>query len=370
MASKRKTKTTELTVQPDPRASLDIKAFLAATRPVLAQLKEDLQARSAASPAVRSALAAAHARDRDAGRTGDSFAVWREHFIEQVAAAWVLSCAFVRTLEDRGLLGHARIAGPGAQDSQRLFFELSPSLTERDYLLTVFRELSHSPATRALFDGAHNPVWLLAPSGDVAKSLIALFRSPNADAPAFRFGQASTHFLGELYQDLDEAVRKRFALLQTPPFVESYILDGTLEPAIERFGMDETTLIDPACGSGHFLLGEFERLYEHRRRKEPGLGEREAVRKSLDAVAGADLNPFAVAIARLRLTLAALDKAGFTTLAGAPSLPLHLVVADSLLYNPHAKQLDFAHREGQDAEAWRGQLYALEDPRAARDVLF
>jgi hypothetical protein len=64
-------------------------------------------------------------------------------------------------------------------------------------------------------------------------------------------------------------VRKRFALLQTPRFVESFILDRTLEPALEQFGLDEVTVFDPTCGSGHFLLGAFERLVEHRRRAEP-----------------------------------------------------------------------------------------------------
>ena len=43
-------------------------------------------------------------------------------------------------------------------------------------------------------------------------------------------------FLGDLYQDLSEAARKKYALLQTPVFVEEFILDRTLEPAIETFG--------------------------------------------------------------------------------------------------------------------------------------
>lgn len=38
-----------------------------------------------------------------------------------------------------------------------------------------------------------------------------------------------TRFLGDLYQDLSEAVCKRHALLQTPEFVESFILDYTLD---------------------------------------------------------------------------------------------------------------------------------------------
>ena len=85
-----------------------------------------------------------------------------------------------------------------------------------------------------------------------------------------------TRFLGDLYQDLSEEARKKYALLQTPEFVEEFILDRTLDPAIEEFGLakmgyerdlpdgrlhpdDRFKMIDPACGSGHFLLGGFAR---------------------------------------------------------------------------------------------------------------
>ncbi len=45
------------------------------------------------------------------------------------------------------------------------------------------------------------------------------------------------HFLGDLYQDLSEAARKKYALLQTPEFVEEFILDRTLDPADRRTGL-------------------------------------------------------------------------------------------------------------------------------------
>ena len=48
--------------------------------------------------------------------------------------------------------------------------------------------------------------------------------------------------------------------LQTPEFVEEFILDRTLTPAIREFGFREVRMIDPTCGSGHFLLGGFRRL--------------------------------------------------------------------------------------------------------------
>ena len=258
MANKKKTPKAELTAQSDPRAPLDGALLLSKAQGLLAELEADLLTRARASNGVREGLRKRHESERAARRTADPLEVWERHFVTQVAASWVLSCVFVRTLEDRGLLDHNRIAGPGATDSQRLFFELAPSLTEREYLLTVFRELSRLPAARDLFDARHNPVWMLGPSAALAKKLLALFRTPNADAPGLRFGQADTRFLGDLYQDLSADVRARFALLQTPHFIEKYILDRTLERAIARFGLDETTLIDPTCGSGHFLLGAFE----------------------------------------------------------------------------------------------------------------
>jgi N-6 DNA Methylase len=370
MAGTRKKKPApDLAPQADPRAPLDGALLLARTQGLLAELEADLLSRARGSVPVREALRIRHEAERAARRTADPLEVWERHFVTQVAASWVLSCIFVRTLEDRGLLGHNRIAGPGAADSQQLFFELAPSLTEREYLLTVFRELARLPAARELFDARHNPVWLLGPSAELAKKLIALFRAPNADAPGLRFGQADTRFLGDLYQDLSPEVRERFALLQTPHFVETYILDRTLERAIARFGLDETTLIDPTCGSGHFLLGAFERLVDHRLRKEPGLDVREAARRALDAVYGADINPYAVAIARFRLTLAFLEKGGYTRLADAPALPLHLVVADSLLHNPQHTQAKLGELPGQSMKKWSGEEFALEDEDAARDVL-
>lgn len=367
-ARRKKTNAAELAGHEDPRTPLDGGALLAAAKPLLAELAQDLLKRADESVAVTAALKERHAAEQKAERTAEGYPEWRRSFVEQVAAAWLLSCVFVRTLEDRGLLGKNRIAGAGAEDSWKAFLQLAPSLSEREYLLTVFRELSRLPVAADLFDVRHNPVWLLGPSAEGARKLLELFRSPTASMPAFRFGGEDTRFLGDLYQDVSEGVRKQYALLQTPRFVERFILDRTLDPAIERFGLNDTTLIDPTCGSGHFLLGAFERLFDAQLRAEPGLSPREAATKALDAIAGADINPYAIAIARFRLTLAFVEKCGIRKLKDAPRLPLHLAVADSLLYNPQVGQLALV--PGTDATAWEETLFSLEDPVAARNVLF
>lgn len=260
--TKRTSKKPELAAQTDPKAPLDSAAFLKAAQPVLETLTKDLLARADGSVGVTRALKARHGFELEHKLTADGYEQWRRQVVVQIAAAWLLSCVFVRTLEDRGLLPQNRIAGPGAEDAQHSFAVIAPFLTERDYLRAVFTELEHVPVCKALFDREHNLAWRLAPSAEATKELLGLFRMPDAAAPAFRFGQSSTRFLGDLYQDLSEDVRKRYALLQTPDFIESFILDRTLEPAVEEFGLADTTVIDPTCGSGHFLLGAFGRLFE------------------------------------------------------------------------------------------------------------
>ncbi|WP_032384276.1 BREX-2 system adenine-specific DNA-methyltransferase PglX, partial [Rhodococcoides fascians] len=140
-----------------------------------------------------------------------------------------------------------------------------------------------------------------------------------------------TRFLGDLYQDLSEHAKKTYALLQTPVFVEEFILDQTLTPAIAEFGLEGLKVIDPSCGSGHFLLGAFERLNHAWLEAAPGLDAKERVRRAMGSVHGVDINPFAVAIARFRLTVAGLKAMGESSLVGVSAIGFRLAIGDSLL---------------------------------------
>jgi hypothetical protein len=110
------------------------------------------------------------------------------------------------------------------------------------YLLAVFDELAALPGTHEVF-GEHNPIrelpnWL---SGDAGGELLRFFQKSDADTGAlvhdFTDPAWDTRFLGDLHQDLSEAARKKYALLQTPEFVEEFILERTLEPALNEFGL-------------------------------------------------------------------------------------------------------------------------------------
>ncbi len=339
------------------------------TRTLLPDLRERTKL-----PAVAKELQREYDDERAAKKTGASFIDWREQLLDQVAAAWALSCVFVRTLEDRDLLDQRRIAGPGADDSLHLFYTLAPSLGPREYLLGVFKEVSRLPGAVDLLGPKHNAAWKLGPSQDGARALHDFFREvDDAGELRWQFGGEDTRFLGDLYQDLSEAVRERFALLQTPEFVESFILDRTLTPAIAEFGLQTVQVLDPTCGSGHFLLGAFEQLFNQRLAATPGAELGKVALAALQQVHGVDLNPYAVAIARFRLTLRFLQVTGIGKLRNAPreldELTGNLVVADSLLIEAggqrHAGEL-FPSDEGWGKDV---SIFALDEPEAARELL-
>jgi len=170
------------------------------------------------------------------------------------------------------------LAGPGehldlARDRHEAYFRTHPHESDLDYLLACFREAKSLPGMSGLFDERHNPLFRVPLSGDGAMALLAFFQRVDPDTGRvvhdFTDPDWSTRFLGDLYQDLSEAARKRYALLQTPEFIEDFILERTLDPAIREFGYREVRMIDPACGSGHFLLGGFDRLLGAWQRNEP-----------------------------------------------------------------------------------------------------
>src|SRR5689334_2251741 len=81
-------------------------------KPLLRELETDLRARCDEAPHVKASLKAEYDAALAAGRASASIEEWRADLITQVAVAWVLSCVFVRFLEDNALIHPPRISGP------------------------------------------------------------------------------------------------------------------------------------------------------------------------------------------------------------------------------------------------------------------
>lgn len=345
-----------------------------ALKKVVLELEDDLRARVESQPEVLDDWRQQHSAAVDRERTGMSWQEWRDDRVTMAAVAWVLTTVFVRFCEDNRLLKPVWIAGPSerrqeALDAELAYFREHPEHTDREWLMQAVEHLRAVKATRELVE-SHSSLWTVSPSGQAAKRLIEFWRT-KTDAGAlvwdFTDPELSTRFLGDLYQDLSDYAKKTYALLQTPVFVEEFILDQTLEPALTERPLEGFTLIDPACGSGHFLLGAFARLNERWADQEPGLEVRARVERALAAVHGVDLNPFAVAIAKFRLMVAALQACGEPSLEEAPNFHFNLAAGDSLLHGGHQLSLQF---EDFDADAQiSGFTYETEDLAALKEIL-
>jgi hypothetical protein len=322
---------------------IDRHGLLATLKPLVGELEDSIRERALLTPRVAEHLDQEHHKALAAKRTAMSLDEWREGEITQAAVAWVLACVFVRFLEDNGLIDQPLISGPGNRRAVAIghreeHFRANPVHSDREYLEACFADVATFPAAAPLYDRRHNPLWRLGPTADGARVLRETFAAINPDSGELMhdFGdpELGTRFLGDLYQDMSEAAKKRYALLQTPEFVERFILDHTLTPAIAEFGLDDVRVIDPACGSGHFLIGAFERLFGLWTDREVGTTPTVLAQRALDQIAGVDLNPYATAIARFRLVITAVRACRIKRLAEMPAFKLRLATGDSLLHGP------------------------------------
>lgn len=307
-----------------------------------------------ASESVAGRLRAEYDEARKLGRTAATWNAWLDDRVTQVAVAWVLGTVFVRFCEDNRLIPEPYLTGPDAERRDLAearyaqYVEDEPDPTYRGWLERAFAELGAGQAGKLLFDKRRNPLYQIPLSHDGARALVEFWRErgegEDGGALVHDFTDPlnedgtegwDTRFLGDLYQWLSESARKTYALLQTPEFVEEFILDRTMDPVVRELGgkFGELKMIDPTCGSGHFVLGAFRRMVRLFADRQPARDVHERVRDALNAVHGVDINPFAVAIARFRLLMAGMAAGKVRTLAKANKYdwPVHLAVGDSLI---------------------------------------
>jgi hypothetical protein len=235
---------------------IDPKALLKDLQPLVTKLEDDLRTRISGDSALSSLLQADYDAARKANRTAQTLAAFTDEHVTQIAVAWILATVFVRFVEDNELCGEPWLSGPGkllaqARDRYAQWLPHHKSLTEREYLLHVFTELGKLPGLAPLLGPKNTLLHRIGPSADKASELRAVWQQVDGTGDKshlrhdFTDPAADTRFLGDLYQDLSESAQKKFALLQTPDFIEEFILDRTLEPAIAEFGLAVHAVVRP-----------------------------------------------------------------------------------------------------------------------------
>ena len=129
---------------------MNIKTLLPELKKLVTELAEDLLARSMEQAEIDTGLREAYGQIEKGGRTAAAFEVWRDDYLDQVAVAWVLSCVFVRFMEDNDLIDECWLAGEGdrrkqAEDAHELYFRQHPRESDREYFEHIFHEVGKIP---------------------------------------------------------------------------------------------------------------------------------------------------------------------------------------------------------------------------------
>jgi hypothetical protein len=217
----------------------DRERLTAALRAHVGAIAADLRTQTLSPGPVREQAERLH-RDEC---VGEALEVWTDILARRASVLWVLKTVYVRVIEDRGLVRPGRLFDREAQD---LFEKLAPNLGETAFLRWIFRDLATAAGGLPELFGPQ-PAEVAVPANGLSADLINFWRRADPDTGE-RWALTDERFdgelMGDLYQDLDPVVKDRFALCQTPEFVRTFILDRTLTPAIQEFGVDTVRLLD------------------------------------------------------------------------------------------------------------------------------
>lgn len=127
----------------------------------------------------------------------------------------------------------------------------------------------------------------------------------------YAFNYLPIELISHIYEDFlaDEDGQKKKGVVYTPPYLVQFLIDQAMPLSAPK---ENFKVLDPACGSGIFLVGAYKRMIQWWRQKndwkKPGKEHIEELKQLLkDAVYGCDIEEEAVTLTYFSLCLALLD---------------------------------------------------------------
>ena len=263
---------------------------------------------------------AEHAAAQAGDRTAATYTAWADDRITQAAVAWVLTTVFIRFCEDNRLLNPMWISGPPerrqeALDAQLAYFRAHPEHTDREWVEQAIAHLATTPATAGLVDD-QAMLHTVSPSGQAVTKLLEFWRRPRRHrrTHARLHRRRSGHPVPRRPLPGPLRARQEDATPCCRPPSSSRSSSSTAPSrrpstsSATRRGFSSST---PPAAPATSCSAPSSAPRQPGTRGEPGRTMREPrPARPGRQVHGVDLNPFAVAIARFRLTVAALQACG------------------------------------------------------------
>ena len=138
------------------------------------------------------------------------------------------------------------------------------------------------------------------------------------------------------------AYRKEQGIYYTPTYIVDFIIRNTLGEVLKnkRVNIDRIRVLDPACGSGSFLLKAFDILDDYQKNRQTAQIElpfKKKIRILQNNIFGVDLDNKAIEIARLNLLLKIAERK-----EKLPTLRNNIICGNSLIDDPTVAGYDKA----------------------------
>jgi hypothetical protein len=231
-----------------------------------------------------------------------------------VLNALLCRLVFACYLFDREVVGKTYLESLGLQGRSHLrdVLGLEPKTEAKRYLYALFKQLGQDFNGDLFSDDLDTEADLVSPS--YMEPLDHFFRATEVLTGQrsfwpYDFSAIPVEAISAIYERLLQRGDKSEGAFYTPRFLAEVVLDVALLPLPSLLGH---RYLDPACGSGIFLVGLFNRIADEWRRHNPqARNDRKAreLRKILcNNLYGVDINPTACRITAFSLYLAYLDQ--------------------------------------------------------------
>jgi hypothetical protein len=309
----------------------------------LAVLRDALQAFSDIAFAWHQRQASLRQSYRDSRAVHNDYEVWtalvretmlgglteeqrRDEFALQAAYVIFIRLLLIRVCEDKGIFPNRFLTDGGLkhwQEDIRRYLRFAQGNPYEPLLDMAYKDAQN--IYRHFFTGRELFNWY---QFDKERFLLSLYQLSR-----FNFAEVNSDIVGTVYNTyVNRPEKKKKGQYYTPPEVVGYILDEIGYVTGPGIIGSSKRLIDPACGSGTFLVTAAKRLIaSYAGAESDPLTVLARVRENLY---GFDLNPFACYLAEVNLLIQALDlvKAAIDANQRPPQLEsFHIYNVDALL---------------------------------------
>lgn len=227
-----------------------------------------------------------------------------------IAFNFLAQCILIRYLEDRGMLTETAFVSYGVENFNELL-----SLENAAYIRNFFSNLK-TWFNGDLFEldtldwqekGQIHIIKEFFEAGEIYKD-----GSVQQTLLKYDFSKIPIELISNIYETFfsleDELENRKYSSQNGAFYTPYYLADFMNERCFERYkGKESPVVLDPACGSGVFLVGAFKRIAEKRCRDNGGIQPEELRQIILHHIYGVDKNMKALKLTCFSLYVALLE---------------------------------------------------------------